>query len=249
MRTKFMDSTRACILHYGQSLPVGGNSGKEARQPMAQFVETSDRQIYRWTRLESSPRGEDLIRVRFWLESQGYKVSELQELADEVYLLASLLAFSVFDFALVHEMITGYTNPDDSMALLHGTCPLSSAKRQKIKDFLDDYLVAQIERLQPWLHWMESFTEVVWPSLEAQPTVKPLSTDNHDVILQSLKGMIEAASPLAELVLSDEFTQEERRALRQSFNDDELFVFSNTLSALCSAKAREEALKEKRGGR
>jgi len=216
---------------------------------MADFVGAADRQIYRWTAGDSHPRGIQLIKVRFWLASQDYQVEELVDLGEEIYLLSSLLAFGAIDFDQVHDVLN-YSHQDSSIALLHGTHAPSGQRSSEIARLIDGLINDPDQQMQNWYHWLKCFHQplIVWPDSAAteQVAAEVSSGNNHQVILQSLKSIIEAATPLAELVLSDAFSQEERRALRESFEKDGLFVFSNTLSALCSARAREEAIKEKR---
>ena len=82
-------------------------------------------------------------------------------------------------------------------------------------------------------------------TLFATPTVIAEESDIHhpgipkDAILKSLTGQISATLQLAKLVLSDDFTPEDRGSLRKMVSNNGVFELANSLNALCSETARK----------
>ena len=77
--------------------------------------------------------------------------------------------------------------------------------------------------------------------VELNPISAPVE---HQLIIDSLSHHIDAMLPLAKLVLSNEFSVEERRQLRKQASNDGLHALAQILNGLCSAKSRDLVLRK-----
>ena len=222
----FSGSTRECLIHYGNNLPgKGGKRSPEARQPMADFVGCDNYLIYRWFNSEHMPIGENLLRVMAWLYTQNYKLTEWEKLPKLAQQLILILAHKLRSFDQMQGDLR-YRSRDSLLSVLRG------ANMAPAKIRAAHALIARFP-----INTEATKAEIV----ELKQTTGSV---DHRVIIDSLGHHIDAMLPLAQLVLSEEFSVEERRRLREQVSDDGLLTLAQVLNGLCSARSRELVLQK-----
>lgn len=64
--------------------------------------------------------------------------------------------------------------------------------------------------------------------------------------IAQLAAMLSHVAPLAAVLISDDFTDEERHRFRHLFGVEEFFELTNDLNGLCSRAAREQLVEQRR---
>jgi hypothetical protein len=222
----FSGSVRECLLHYGNNLPgKDGKRSQKARQPMAEFVHVGHYLIFRWLNNEHMPIGENLLRVMVWLYTQNYKVAEWEKLPKLAQQLILILAHDVRNLDQIQEGL-GYKSRDSLMAVLRGA-NMAPAKIRAAQGLIARFPIKE-EANKADIVELKQSTGLV----------------DHGVIIDSLSHQIDAMLPLAKLVISEEFSVEERRQLRQQVSNDGLHTLAQVLNGLCSARSRDIVLQK-----
>ena len=65
--------------------------------------------------------------------------------------------------------------------------------------------------------------------------------------IENLAACVRMMLPLAERVLSDEYTEQDRERLRTLANGDEVFRLSNALNGLCGPRMRVRVMNRQEG--
>lgn len=222
-------TTEECLRHYGHTVLTAPRSRKAlvARKPLMDFVGVTDPDSTRdWLLYQKPmPRGEYLIKTRYFLEAMGYEVLELTALRPTVYRLGCLIAYNKIRI-------------EDAMEELG-----IRQRSHLLKYVIDPGEPPNAERLSAMERLFERFESgAVVPTPPAQ-TAKSCSTQNgildHELVIATLAHLVNAAIPLAQLVASNKFTSDERRELRETAGFERVFRLSNAMNQLCSEKARE----------
>jgi hypothetical protein len=176
----------------------------------------------------------------------GFEKSELGFAADkDAYKMAKLFAYQGITANEIVER-SGLCR-DSVMRALEGRCGISK-KVQKIFSKLtteqNAFIVSEEAawklRLTRLLPEEEAEKETVSAEIADschQVPAPEMATEKHKTLV-ILAGMVKAALPLAELVLTDEFSADDRAELRKLCGGDGVFRLSNRLSNLCGETAR-----------
>ncbi len=221
---KFVGTTRDCLIAYGKTLPTG-SLARSARKPMADYTRKNDRAAYRWINGRAMPIGENLVSCRIFLERQGYFCEELASIDSRAFFLAQLIYDDKVTFDDARQYL-GLKTRDAFLALLVGREKLSSYRHAKWDEFLRPYKAPQCE-----------------PEVEALQD-KEVNSLRHQATLSVLAHQIQAMEPVAMYLLTDKFTDLERRELRKMVPNDGLQKLARKLLALCSKEARKIFMSE-----
>lgn len=201
------------------------------------------------------PVGENLIRLRYFFEHIGYKVSEVQKLEDPIRDCGRLLAFNIVETediskALNLQSLRG--DPSYLWTVLRGQQRLSVERLKKLKAFVDEFkefLPAQQQKI-PKLRYRAGKDHPVppaqkpvvqkAPTREKQFAIKaPETTDKKDLI-EGFAMVVKGLVPFARYLLSEACSPADRDKLRQLAGGDGVFHLSNALNRLCGEQARTE---------
>lgn len=237
---------RECLRHYLSGLPWEEAGCVEARKPIIEFIGVNSDTVRSWHTGQFFPIGLALIKTYYFLEKEGYRVSELEALGEVTYNLGKLMAFNVIDCEDVALQLD-LTARGKIFLFLRGERCFSPEREGKAKIILNlykDELDGLPKRLLPEKAVKEKKVERVQEKSEELVEVKELFN-----LLVSLNGLTEVLLPRLELVLSERFSPEERRVIRERAGRKLVFDLSNklhgvykaykVLNALCSEKARE----------
>lgn len=199
--------------------------------------------------LAGFPKGLPLIRLRIFLEILGYKVKEIKQLATKpsVYHLAEMLAFGTLtpDAAVT---ILQYSCVQDVYRLVLRGMKSPIASRKKILEGLWEEQKSQVEQrrrelqevigVSPLLLEREASIPIAFVPTKKKPTQAVSLGRNTE--LETLGHLVLAALPLAEKIASNDFSEEDRKKLRQITGGDAVYRLSNAMNQLCGEKARNQ---------
>lgn len=228
-------TTEQCFRHYISTLPpMGKKRVVEARRPLIDFVGVDPQTVTRWITGKIFPLGLSLLKLRFFLDSLGYQVDELENLKNTslpAYKLAKMIAHGVVKVSEATKKLD-FADNDEIYRIVLRSSRTSSGRERLIEELWEknkDKVQARplrIPRLPIGL-------EPALPHVRAK-----------DQELEIAAHLILALRPLAERIASDEFTPEERKHLRELVKGDGVFHLSNALNRLCGEKAREIEIKK-----
>lgn len=208
---------------------------------MANFVGCSRETIFKWMNGKQSPSGEHLIKTRYYLWCQGYQVIELSKLDSVTFLLGKLIAFKIADMDSVADLL-GYSSGYAVMRILHGQSDMSSRRYDIAKEIttMDSNANEKMESIIVDFCFRDKEMVVDPPKdIHHKPNPETRQVDNSILaIRKSFAKGVEAIIPLAEILISNALSDEERRDFRHEIPNDGLFILSNLLSGLCSKESR-----------
>ncbi|MEK7537681.1 MAG: hypothetical protein AAB619_01760, partial [Patescibacteria group bacterium] len=222
MGKPFKGTTEEGLAHYLASLPrATTRAGHQARQPIIAYCRCTTSTVRRWTKGEIKPLGLMLVRVRYFLASQGYCVVELERLDPAVRRLGQLIAEEALT-ADEARVALKYEANNVILELLHG--------RRQLNDVRQAILVSLLARHQSHSAPPPDATSAATES--SPPTVPPTTDDCKTSVMAMLAGFVQGAIPLAEFAASDRFTDADRERLRQLCGGGGMFHLSNLTAAL-----------------
>jgi len=229
MNNNFSGNTKACFLAYLESL----QNNSQAIIELTDFTGISKSGASRWFKKKQIPRGEYLLKLRYFLESKGYKVQELTGLKKEVYQLGWLISnnFIKIDKAYVN---LDYSR-DHLFDILLGRSGTAKKRLNRILKMTKNF-----ENKLP----IQKEGELKKPDLSKEKKKTPIiiKTEeiNKNIIISLLASQIMGIIPLAKMVDSDYFTSEDWSKLRALTNGNGIFDLSNILNSLCGETIRDK---------
>ncbi|MBI4132245.1 MAG: hypothetical protein HY474_01290 [Candidatus Sungbacteria bacterium] len=225
----FRGNTETCLQHYGRTIKNEGKEGRTARAPMTKFTGANERTVRDWLLGRVPPVGKFMIRARYFLEGEHYGVQELERLDPLVCDLGRAIAQDRIGF---DEAVQALGVPGDHylLRILHG----------KIASMARATWVGKARQLLKTIGASAPAASTRSATKSASPVIAlPGSRPQaREAVLKSLAALIAASTPLAEIVLSDDFTAEDRQELRTLAGDDGIYRFSNMMERLCTEMAR-----------
>lgn len=240
----FLGSTADCLKHYLGKLPWGNKGSAEARMPMADFLGITPTSIQRWAVGGTKPKGLALVKLRYYLEKQGYRITELEELQNPIRVLGKLIAVGEITCEEVLKQLK-IPNNDELLRILHGNRGLSSERMVAIARICVDHPLEVQEA--PGAPTGSLLSHAI--ALQAEARGKITDRVEEDVLhlLDSLNGLCSLLAPRLEHMLSNGFTSEQRQAFRDRAGRHRVFDMANRfyalnkqLNALCSETTREK---------
>jgi hypothetical protein len=241
-------TTLECLEHYLKTLPWGTNRCGEEKKPLVEFVGITTGSVRRWLTKESIPKGMRLVKLRYFLESKGYEVTELAKIQEPIKSLGRLIAFGKIDIREV-SLKVGYPGIDELFQVLHGNHGVPLAKKKALELICEKF--EETIPKQP-IGVIEIIEEKKFEKL-------PLDADSRELLgfLNCIDALYDLLEPRLEEFLSDNVSSEKRQEFRQKAGRKLVFDLANRchsitsmLNSLCSEKSREinkKKDKEKKG--
>ena len=207
------------------------------------------------------PIGANLMKLQLFLEIVGYTITERKRLTPLQRSLADGVALGAF---LTDEAIQflGMKNNKPFFCWCRGANEPVASQMPRVEEWVSRHEAAIRDKRQQWQSFVDGLNfglkkadetpvqasvvqvpKTQMPSLVLPPAAPHNNGSMHrSQTIEALYHLISAALPLAEHVLSDEFSPKEREFLRQKTQDgrtNRLFNLSNCLSRLCSERARD----------
>lgn len=210
---------------------------------IARMTGTAPATIGEWLTTDRPAKGERLLKLWHILAAAGLESPELQQLRPYNRYLGELFAFGVIDTDELLQILN-IKNPQAAFSVLRGALParpnLSEAELQQL---YNEPLAHAKQQVPQYGH--ASAPPVAAAQVPAEPPTAPavasvplVPTAQPSTVVSMLAMLLGAASPLARLVVSDEYSPEARSQLRHLMGESGMFELSNTLSRLCSERAR-----------
>ncbi|MCL5795810.1 MAG: hypothetical protein M1338_05660 [Patescibacteria group bacterium] len=245
----FSGNTLECLKDYLSKLKWGQTDCSKERKNLIKFVSLTPKTIRRWHTGETIPKGLPLIITRYFLESVGYNVAELNALQDyRIYNLGKLIAHKIVSYSQVSEQLR-YRDPGDLLVVLRGKAGLSYEKIvlvEKICAEHQEWLDSHGGKTKPQ---KKEKTEITQSSVTSYPAHNLVDETKNQLysLLKIFKEIPNILIPLLDRILSDEFSPEQRQSIREEMpgvifdrsNDAEKLY--QRLYALCSETARNTA--------
>lgn len=213
------------------------------RKTLARLVGMSNESVYRWFRQDGNsyrPAGLARIQVGYFCETIGFEVKEVTELGGDAYHLGKLLAFSVIKLDDIATKLNA--NRSQVLAFLRGDHGFSEARKKVANQVANDVsLLAECQRQKGELEKSLNLLpcpqkpEVKTPSLVGQTPIQ-----FNDACIEALGHGLRGLLPLLEIVISDDFSPEERTRVREIAGSKTVLQFSNGLVQLAGERARKD---------
>ncbi len=210
------------------------------------MIGVSDTTGYHWFNKQTLPSGVNLLKLQYLLELIGYTIIERETLTKSLHELAIQLAIQ----ALSPKDAAEYTNVSENsvMRWCAGKSNPVATMEVTLLELLELHATEAKEKKQ---QWQATLQELHFDSVqESNPSVQEFPLPKHEPnkalrrqVIEALAQLILTAKPLAELILTDDFTPEERELLRQLtqvVRSNGVFDLSNLLNRLCSERARRD---------
>ena len=210
----------------------------------AEFVHCEPERIgYRWLR-RFSALGDNLMRLRYLLEALDYDVSELRVLDPVVRDLGRLFAY---DIATIQDLAValGYEGGGQTRKVLMGQRNVSEDRKVQAQEFVDSFagLVnekrTQLAQLKSLIMEKEPHAAPSPAPARERPATK--APNVKEATIAAFSHGVQALIPLARLLMSDEFSADDRKRMRELAGANGVFDLSNLMTGLCGEKARDRA--------
>jgi hypothetical protein len=239
----FSGTTEECMRHFAKRL--GRNYPR--RNAICRLLGINQETGREWFAKIKLPIGEHLLKLRCLLSTLGYGVQELEILPPDVRVCAETLGFRVVSLdALVDSL---KRNRGTVLSILIRNDGTSKEVRTAMRSMA---AIAAGDLLRAKEHWAKQLGRR--PEIASPAEVQPVREDktgiqenqisgDQEQDLSSLAHLILAALPIAERVLSDNFSVEARQKLRhltptQRGRSNGVFDLYQALSGLCGERAR-----------
>jgi hypothetical protein len=233
---------------------------------LIEFAQVGREGAMNYYRGERKPAGPYRVRCMHFLALLGYKVQELKNMHDAILLLSRCFGYGIIGKAEMEDEIevlqwdsllriiqgSGGTGEDNCLVIGEVMRFHEEALNTRMRWWRDDRLSASVKGFFKDETLMSSLPtrdrEVGKPGFTphfkslADRSRKPaLGTGDdglsNDDVLAMLGYLVRAAMPLAELVISDRFSDEDRSSLHRYAGKGNIFNLKNDLARLCSKQA------------
>lgn len=236
---KFEGSLVDCIKDFGQK-----TKGKFAyRRKVAHLMGLNTYTVHTWLNKHKSPGGLNLLKLFLLLELNGYVVTEAKMIDPKIREYGKLLAMEVLKMDVAVNALEA-ANPNGILKIMLGRSGTSHKKMAEIEATLaeNEWKKASQTKFQEWINkavFVEKQTKTIADTEKREPFVGI----GHNPALEIFAHQVKAMIPLAEWIVSNQFTADERHKLREFSSNgrsNDVFKLSTILNRLCSETARKE---------
>lgn len=233
---------------FARTLPQGTKNCTTEREDICGFVGVNQHTVRRWITADSvsGVRGLTVVKLRCFLELQGYEIAELRSLNRLIRTFAEILGHSVVSLEDTCREIEGEVSQraiDRIYDLILGrTQTALEPKMRIIQAFVDTHKDKLNEKKRGLVTNRSDEVPVI--TTEQQPAQEKRDSGvtqsrerEHTVIRQLVISLVPAFRRVIELVVSDEFSSQDRRNIRELVGDD-LFKLSTAMNRLSSETGR-----------
>ena len=253
---KFKGNIEECARHFGSQFLSGSSKRTfEVRKAIGPLLGLSELIGKRWFQELRIPGGENQLKMRAFLAAAGYELTDLPQTSPNIEQLGTAIGLGAISLAEVAERL-GMGQSGVSTYLLRGRRPSSNERQETIAALAAEHAAERERRMTNLRNGLEDLGLVLTqqknetalkPSAPKPENGTPSTTGN----LQSdsrpeiflLAQLINAATPLATRVASEEFSARDRHILRQLTKvgpSHNVFELSNVLSECCGETARAQ---------
>lgn len=239
--------TEECLEHFSNNHKEMLDADRcRLRKKISKTLMVTDTSGYNWFSRKIMPSGVNLIKLRFLLELMGYSVRERISMSETQRELANQLAFGLLSLERVAEEL----GVSENTVLRWGSGRANPEDEDSLQKVLNLHKEEAQKKLASWREQLQEVRNISIGSVDSilsqvEIVSKPTSNGSHrkHTTIETLAHLILAAKPLAEEMLTDDFTSEDRDLLRQKTliaRSSGVFDLSNSLNRLCGERARKE---------
>ncbi len=242
-------STKQCVAHLGKILKSDPDY-YEKRRAMAAFLHLDDQTLHRWFKHGPVLIGESNLRVQYYLEFLGYGVKELQKMQPLFRDAGRLIAFDLISIGEMADYVGFECAPGSRSRTLfmvfRGARGTSPEKLERFAELVVKHTPALAAR-QKATEKPVQFESVVLETAVAAPEKPTLSETGTSAVIQSFAQSVAALVPLAELMVSDRYSAEDREQIRHLAGGN-VSRLSRLLTQLSGEAARNALAEPATGG-
>ncbi len=201
---------------------------------------------HQWFDANIMPKGENLLKLRLILELNGYYLVEKTSISPGIWKLGNLIALGSVSLEEARHVL-GFKNVQDVYNLCFGKQKTSPERMASLENFCRLFETdpeSKKEYQKKLKQWQENsvFVKPGNKPVPESPTKTAPRLIERTAAIKSLAHLIRAAIPLAEYIVSDDFSIQERERLRELTKEGRsngVFDLSNLLNRLCTETARK----------
>lgn len=206
------------VVEYTSVLDVSG------RRRLAEFLDVQEQTINCWRRGKSVPSGVRALRMHYLLSQLGELNSEWRVTEPAVVETGRLVAFRVLAVdALIAEFKDKVVDEQNVVRMMCGHKHIRPENLEIFQKIVDTYGGLLEPAISEWSDLL-------------------VRNDRERLIAELSKRLVDSL-PLCEEMVTDDWSAEDRHALRNKCGKDTIFRLYNALGALCGEKARQITLK------
>lgn len=248
--TAIKGDAESCWLHYAYEVYPHHS---EEKQIILEYTRVRESTLKRWIGL-IMPEGQNLLRLRCFLGHRGYGVTEFEKLSGLFKTLVYLIADWKIPFIEASGRL-GYKQVGGLIEVLLGGVGMSDERLDRCRSLIAEYAnVKIVQKETPAcgddVEVRRAVEEVpVLMQFNRQEAQSPILRVNGSCRweVENLAALVRMMLPLAERVLSDEHTEQDRERLRTLVNGDGVFRLSNALNGLCGPRVRVRMMTKQEG--
>lgn len=214
-------STESCLADFAQRFPAD-----TAATLLVEFIGINRSTARAWLRNRRMPGGEELLRLRCFLDSANYRVEELFRLPEVTRQLARLVAFNVLDLDDVRRTL-GYSNLQEIYRVVLRGSGIMSDKVERLQRLVrdnEDKLPGRQnswqERLKASLSSDHQEREPAPPGTMATADKPSTGPDLDRLTVQALINAMSTTTALGDLVTTSHHSG--MRSARQAVKPDDV---------------------------
>lgn len=238
----FSGEMMECFRDWVSNLPEGKTAASGKKQQLADFLSVSVEAVNAWVSGRRPPSPAMRLKLQvFFQDICGYEVGELKRLKAHSPLLvelAEVVAYGVVSLPVIRESLGGYSASHLVYRLFDGVSRSLGSREIKIRKLVESHGALVAEKRAYWR--MVFGTKRIVEKIAKKPIV-----GGNMVVLNVLTSIIRSAIPLMELVAED-FSAEDRVALRGEISREDLTLFVESAVMLRSESHRRIVLERRR---
>lgn len=206
-----------CLQDYLKSIDL------PQRKRLAQFIGCAEQAIGKWLRQTNLPVGNSALRLFHLMEAVGFQITDWKVTNTDVLTVGRCVAFHVVTPEQIATRIAA-PNMDGvlTVQMLVGNRHIKPENAKIFAELASEY--------GPLLGPAKS----KWQDL--------MILDEKIRTINELANRLREILPLAKLVVSDQYSGQERHELRKRSGETTLFELYNVFGALCGERAREHVI-------
>lgn len=217
------------------------------------------RTVERWLKEKhQEPVGEYLIKVRVCLASIGYHVVEFDRLHPAVQTACKMFALglaSIDDLVSEFGYEAGNSGRSQLFVVLRGHGGMTPERLSRVAEIMESFGTMIADEEIKFKARFGSISDVSSspapsdaPPREHLPVGRKDPIDDRNAITESLAHSIVALLPLAERLLSENYSPEDRERLRALAGGTGVFKLATALHRLCGERVRSTSISTSKGG-
>lgn len=237
--------TDNCWLHYASEI-YASDVALEKRIIIA-YTGVAATTLARWLNL-IMPQGQNLLKLRCFLGHRGYGVAELDALSDMLKTIAYLIADKKIAITEVVRR-TRYHQDGNLLQVLLGHTNMSGERLALCRDLIEEYVIDEEKKANDpiFIQIPKQEHAPAWIDHKKEHSFAMRVNGTQKWEVENLAAFVRMMLPLAEAVVSNEYTEQDRERLRTLANGDGVFRLSTALNGLCGPRMRTRVINKQEG--